>query len=103
VGEVEKILEVAELEGIIHKTKRYFLNIKTLCFISLKLEIVSHECITWVLASLKSDEMTPTEKAVQSRIKEAFAHKISPSLWDYFLESFQAVKKVNQTAGKPPL
>jgi len=61
---VEKLLEQSELEGIVLKTKREFINIKTLCFISLKLDIVSHESITWVLKSLKIDEMAPTEKAI---------------------------------------
>jgi hypothetical protein len=55
---------------------------KTLSFTSLKLEIVTHQCIVWVLSSLKKDEMTPTERALQSRIKEAFAFKISNSLWE---------------------
>lgn len=31
--------------------------------------------------------MTPTERAVQSRIKEAFAFKITTPLWDCILES----------------
>ena len=60
---------------------------KTLCFLSLQLEIISHECLTWVMASLKRDEMTPTEKALQNRIKEAFAFKISASLWDCITQS----------------
>jgi len=46
------------------KTKREFINIKTLSFISLKLDIISHESIAWVLKSLKIDEMAPTEKAI---------------------------------------
>jgi len=62
--EVEKILDQAELEDIILKTRRDFVNFKSLCFISLKLDIVSHQCITWVLKSLKLDEMAPTEKAI---------------------------------------
>jgi hypothetical protein len=37
---------------------------RTLSFISLQLEMISHECLQWVLLSLKRDEMTPTEKAV---------------------------------------
>jgi hypothetical protein len=37
---------------------------KTLSFVSLQLEIITHECITWVLTSLKKDEMTPTERAI---------------------------------------
>lgn len=50
------------------------------------MEIITHECIAWVLTSLRKDEMTPTERAVQSRIKEAFAFKISNPLWDVILE-----------------
>jgi hypothetical protein len=60
---------------------------RTLSFISLQLEIISHECLSWVLTSLKKDEMTPTERAIQSRIKEAFAFKIASSLWDFIIES----------------
>jgi len=62
---------------------------KSLNFISLQLEIISHECIWWVLQSLRKDEMTPTEKAVQSRIKEAFAFKIPGSLWDFILDDLE--------------
>ncbi len=70
---------------------------KTLCFVSLQLDMISHECITWVLTSLKLDEMTPTERAVQSRIKEAFAYKISTPLWDSILDSISLRK-----GGLPP-
>lgn len=72
---------------------------KTLSFISLQLEIITHECVTWVLTSLKKDEMTPTERAIQSRIKEAFAFKIASSLWDCILESLESTdkKSSNQT------
>lgn len=62
---------------------------KTLCFLSLQLEIITHECLTWVMASLKRDEMTPTEKALQNRIKEAFAFKISNSLWECIVQSLE--------------
>jgi hypothetical protein len=62
--EIEKVLDQAELENIILKTRRDFVKFKSLCFISLKLEIVSHQCITWILKSLKMDEMAPTEKAI---------------------------------------
>lgn len=55
---------------------------KSLSFISLQLEIVTNQCLVWVLASLKKDQMTPTERAIQSRIKEAFAFKIPNSLWE---------------------
>ena len=81
------MMEIAESNGIVHQTKRNFAKMKTLSFVSLQLEIISHECITWVLTSLRKDEMTPTEKAVQSRIKEAFAFKITTQLWEYIMES----------------
>lgn len=41
------------------------------------------------MASLKRDEMTPTEKALQNRIKEAFAFKIPASLWECIIESLE--------------
>lgn len=74
---------------------------KTLCFISLQLEIISHECIHWVLQSLKKDEMTPTEKAVQSRIKEAFAFKIPSSLWEFILEDLESTDQKSSSQHKP--
>jgi len=38
---------------------------------------------------LKRDEMSPTEKALQNRIKEAFAFKIPTTLWEIILESLE--------------
>jgi hypothetical protein len=67
-------------------------KIKTLSFLSLQLEIISHECIAWVIASLKRDEMSPTEKALQNRIKEAFAFKIPTSLWEIIVESLEVTE-----------
>lgn len=69
---------------------------KTLSFISLKLDIISHECIQWVLYSLRKDEMTPIERAIQSRIKEAFAFKIITPLWDFIIESITTPPIVNK-------
>ena len=42
-----------------------------------------------MIASLKRDEMSPTEKALQNRIKEAFAFKIPTTLWEIILESLE--------------
>jgi len=83
------LIDIAEQQGVIHQTKRNFVKMKTMSFISLKLDIITHECLAWVLASLKRDEMTPSERAIQSRIKEAFAFKIGTSLWDYIVESLE--------------
>jgi len=62
---------------------------RSLRFVGLALEVLSLESITWVLTSLKVDEMTPTERAIQSRIKEAFANKISAALWEAIIEQMQ--------------
>ena len=78
---VKALVAFAEQHGIIQRTVRKFAHLSTLCFISLHLEVISYECLRWVVQSLRQDEMTPTERAVQSRIKEAFALKLSPNVW----------------------
>lgn len=75
-NKIHESIGIAEELGIIQRTIRKFSNLKTLSFISLKLEIISYECISWVIKSLKIDDMTPSEKAIQSRVKEAFALRI---------------------------
>jgi len=57
-------MNIAEEIGIIQRTIRKFSNLKTLSFISLKLEVISYECLSWVIKSLKLDDMTPSEKAI---------------------------------------
>ena len=61
--QVRSFLGRAENMGIIHLTKRQF-GAKVINFYSLKLEILSLECLTWVLRSLRRDEMCPNERAV---------------------------------------
>jgi hypothetical protein len=39
--------------------------------------------------------MTPTEKAIQSRIKEAFALKVNPEVW---VELMAQIEKENYSA-----
>ena len=65
-------------------------------FYSLTFEIISIECLHWVLMSLKKDEMTPNEKAIQSRIKEAFGYKISNVIWERLMEDVQK-RSINKT------
>ena len=72
----DKLIDACEKSQLVQKTIRNFSNIKTLHFISLKLDIISLECLQWVLKSLRRDEMMPSEKAILSRIKEAFAFKV---------------------------
>ena len=54
--------------------------------VALKVEKMNAKVFLWVLRSLKADEMISTEKAIQSRIKEAFDLKMSPQAWVNFLE-----------------
>ncbi|OMJ85194.1 hypothetical protein SteCoe_13506 [Stentor coeruleus] len=54
--------------------------------ISLKIEKLDQENLLWVLRSLKNDEMISTEKAIQSRIKEAFDFKVPQNTWSNFIE-----------------
>lgn len=44
--------------------------------------------------------MSPTEKALQNRIKEAFAFKIPTSLWEIIVESLE-VTEVKQLKNNP--
>lgn len=71
VDKAKQLINKCEKEGVVHTTHRQFGNKKQI-FHSLNLDLISHESILWVLRSLKRDEMTPNEKAIQSRIKEAF-------------------------------
>ena len=57
-------MNIAEELGIVQRTIRKFSNLKTLSFISLKLEVISYECLSRVIRSLKIDDMTPSEKAI---------------------------------------
>ncbi len=95
--QIRELIDKSEDLGIIHQTRRNFASMKTLSFVSLQLDLISHECVHWVLTSLRNDEMTPTERAIQSRIKEAFAFKINSSLWECLMESMgQGENKKNE-------
>jgi len=59
----------------------------------MRLHFVSLECVQWVLRSLKRDGMCPNERAIQSRIKEAFGVKVNNSLWDLIMEGFLSIKE----------
>ncbi len=85
---MHNFLAKAEDKAIIHVTTRQFGKVKSLHFYSLKLSVISIESLIWVLKSLCIDEMCPNEKALQSRIKEAFAFKFSSnSYWDNVKEA----------------
>ena len=71
---------------LIHTTNRSFGTVKTVSFVSLKADCLSLELLLWTLRSLKNDEMLPTERAIQSRIKEAFDFKPTQQQWQQLLE-----------------
>lgn len=72
----------AEKQKLFHTTIRRFGNeTETFGYISLHLESLSVESLFWVLKSLQLDEMTPTEKLIQSRVKESFCLKLSLETW----------------------
>lgn len=93
-GEGTDFFTQCETMGIIHKIERQFGYQKQVLYYCLKLEVISLESIIWCLRSLKSDEMTPNEKAIQSRIKEAFSYKVSNRLWDKIMESIKNNSKL---------
>lgn len=94
IKEVEKI-------GHVHTSERTFCDLKTMFFTSLKLESLSLEVLLWTLRSLKTDEMLPTERAVQSRMKEVFDYKVSLTDWGSLLEVCRGMYKHHHTKSAP--
>ena len=82
-----RYIKAAEKMNLLHIIKRSFGSIRTVIFVSLKLETVSLEALHWTLRSLKADEMMPTERAIQSRMKEAFDLKPSATQWVSLMET----------------
>ena len=82
-------LERAFTYGFIHKTDRNFANSQRIEFVSLKIQVLSHQCLQWVITSLKRDEMTPTESAIKNRTKEAFDFKTQSDYWEAVMNSIK--------------
>ena len=89
---IHDIMRLAEDYGILQKTIRKFSHLKSLTFLSLHLEVISYECIGWVITSLREDEMTPTERSIQCRVKEAFALKVESSIWELAMSKLIGLK-----------
>lgn len=56
-------------------------------YISLKLNIISYEALSWILKSLMIDEMKPTMRTIMNRIKEVFGYKVDPFIINMLIES----------------
>jgi OST-HTH Associated domain/OST-HTH/LOTUS domain len=101
---IEKALNTireSERLGHLHTTERGFCDLKTMFFTSLKLESISLEILLWTLRSLKIDEMLPTERAVQSRMKEVFDFKVSLPEWGNLMEVCKGMYKHHHTKSAP--
>lgn len=71
---------------LVNVTERKFGKLKEVAYASLLLKSLSLEGLLWTLRSLKVDEMMPTERAIQSRVKETFEFKPSPEAWANLME-----------------
>ena len=101
VSQSANIIKELEALGHIHSTERVFCDLKTMYFSSLKIESLSFESLLWALRSLKVDEMLPTERAIQSRIKEAFDFKVSSSEWSYLQDIIKNMHRHTHTKSAP--
>ncbi len=90
VSDFAQRLQEAEEKQLVTVTKRQFGNRPTQRFVSLRLAGVSLESLSWVLRSLERDEMTPVERAVQSRFKESFGLKLSSADWKKVLDALKS-------------
>lgn len=82
-------------------TQRQFGAMRTVNFVSLKLDTMSLEALLWILRSLKRDEMIPTERAIQSRMKEVYDYKPSPAQWSSLLEAARKRERHSHSLSAP--
>lgn len=68
-------------------TTRKFGDSDPIKFVSLLVAELSFECIIWILKAIRKDEMTPTDKLIQSRIKECLGMKLPTNEWNNFFQS----------------
>lgn len=96
------LLFEAEKAKLFHTTIRKFdTQVNIFYYISLHLETFSLEALIWVLKSLSQDKLTPTEKALLNRIKEAFCLKITPADFHSLLLSFTRRMDANSLIKAP--
>jgi len=55
-------------------------------YFGILLDNLTIESLIWVVKSIKNDSMTPTEKLIQSRIKESYGLKIDPVQWKQIVD-----------------
>eukprot|EP01022_Parablepharisma_sp_SALTPOND_P010956 TRINITY_DN1452_c0_g1_i1.p2 TRINITY_DN1452_c0_g1~~TRINITY_DN1452_c0_g1_i1.p2 ORF type:complete len:713 (+),score=60.85 TRINITY_DN1452_c0_g1_i1:7148-9286(+) len=94
-------LQEAEDKEMIIVTKRQFGSKPPQKFASVKLKVVSLESVMWILKSLEKDEMTPVERAVQSRFKESFGMKMCSQEWAKLVEVLKNTRAVPREPKDP--
>jgi len=94
-------IQAVQSAGLIHVTNRTFGALRTVNLISLQAESLSLELLLWTLRSLKNDEMLPTERAIQSRMKEAFDVKPTVQQWQVFMEAVAERSKHHHSLSAP--
>jgi hypothetical protein len=62
--------------SLMHITTRRFGDSDPIQFVSYVVESLSVEALVWVLRAIRRDEMTPTDKLLQSRMKECYGMKM---------------------------
>ena len=78
---INYLIEEAAREKLIQITTRIFGDSEPLPFISMMLDQLTIQSLIWVIKSLINDDLTPFEKTITSRIKEAFGIKINQIIW----------------------
>lgn len=79
--DIAALLKEAEEKKVIQIISRKFGDSKPHFYISLLLDSLSIQALFWTIKSLINDQLTPNEKMLVSRIKEAFAIKLNPVTW----------------------
>eukprot|EP00826_Nyctotherus_ovalis_P043831 TRINITY_DN4670_c0_g1_i1.p1 TRINITY_DN4670_c0_g1~~TRINITY_DN4670_c0_g1_i1.p1 ORF type:complete len:622 (+),score=168.67 TRINITY_DN4670_c0_g1_i1:514-2379(+) len=100
-AEIGKGISSAEEKGLIIVTKRQIMSNPEREFVSINLPVVSLESVMWILKSLENDQMTPTERSVQSRFKESFGIKISALEWEKVMKAIRSPKLILKAPSDP--
>lgn len=99
--EFAKGVKGAEEKNLIIITKRQIISNPEKEYISINLPVVSLESVIWILKSLERDEMTPTERSVQSRFKESFGIKINAQEWEKTMKAIRNPKLILRAPSDP--
>ncbi|CAD8140976.1 unnamed protein product [Paramecium pentaurelia] len=82
-------------KGWISKKIRNFNGTK-INFYALAVKKLTYENLFWVIKSIKKDLITPTERLVQSRIKECYGFKYSRYEWNHIINYIKSSKQVTK-------